>query len=190
MWLTTLAGQKVPSPFFQNHARSKALTVIAKHQCACGMPPCGGRAASLNRLKPQMSRTRPDQQLWKTPRGWGVTGHGAAGVLSLNAPHANYAAAGDEFANQDGDAAVCQLTHAHSKKIENHRQALELYFIYDNLARIHSTLRRHCAHPLAPEPCAKDSSPDRSAARCAAVHGIMVLASRPISSAISRKVLP
>lgn len=108
------------------------------------MPPCGGRAASLNRLKPQMSRTRPYQQLWKTPRGWGVTGHGAAGVLSLNAPHANYAAAGDEFANQDGDAVVCQLTHAHSKKIENHRQALGRYFICDNLARIHSTLRRHC----------------------------------------------
>jgi hypothetical protein len=88
-----------------------------------------------------MSRTGHTQQRWKTPRGWGVTGHGAAEVLSPNAPHANYAAAGDEFADQDGDAAVYQLTHAHSKKIENHRQALALYFIYDNLARIHSTLR-------------------------------------------------
>jgi hypothetical protein len=33
------------------------------------------------------------------------------------------------------------LTHAHSKKIENHRHALALYFMYDNLARIHSTGR-------------------------------------------------
>jgi len=34
-----------------------------------------------------------------------------------------------------------RLTNAHSKKIENHRHALALYFLYYNFARIHSTLR-------------------------------------------------
>jgi len=34
-----------------------------------------------------------------------------------------------------------RLTNAHSKKIENHRYALALYFMYYNFARIHSTLR-------------------------------------------------
>ena len=34
-----------------------------------------------------------------------------------------------------------RLTNAHSKKVENHRHALALYFIYDNFAWIHSTLR-------------------------------------------------
>lgn len=34
-----------------------------------------------------------------------------------------------------------RLTNAHSKKIENHRHALALYFMYYNFARIHSTLR-------------------------------------------------
>lgn len=33
------------------------------------------------------------------------------------------------------------LTNAHSKKIENHRHALAIYFMYYNFARIHSTLR-------------------------------------------------
>lgn len=32
-------------------------------------------------------------------------------------------------------------TNAHSKKVENHRHALALYFMYYNFARIHSTLR-------------------------------------------------
>ena len=32
-------------------------------------------------------------------------------------------------------------TNAHSKKVENHRHALSLYFMYYNFARIHSTLR-------------------------------------------------
>ena len=34
-----------------------------------------------------------------------------------------------------------RLTNAHSKKFENHRHALALYFMYYNFARIHSTLR-------------------------------------------------
>ena len=34
-----------------------------------------------------------------------------------------------------------RLTHAHSKKIQNHRHALALYVMYYNFARIHSTLR-------------------------------------------------
>ena len=34
-----------------------------------------------------------------------------------------------------------RLTNAHSKKVENHRHALSLYFMYYNFARIHSTLR-------------------------------------------------
>jgi len=34
-----------------------------------------------------------------------------------------------------------RLTNAHSKKIENHRRALAIYFMYYNFARIHSTLR-------------------------------------------------
>lgn len=34
-----------------------------------------------------------------------------------------------------------RLTNAHSKKIENHRHALALYFMYYNFARIHSSLR-------------------------------------------------
>ena len=34
-----------------------------------------------------------------------------------------------------------RLTNAHSKKVENHRHALALYFMYYNFARIHSTLR-------------------------------------------------
>lgn len=34
-----------------------------------------------------------------------------------------------------------RLTNAHSKKIENHRHALALYFMYYNFARIHQTLR-------------------------------------------------
>lgn len=34
-----------------------------------------------------------------------------------------------------------RLTNAHSKKIENHRHALAMYFMYYNFARIHSTLR-------------------------------------------------
>lgn len=34
-----------------------------------------------------------------------------------------------------------RLTNAHSKKIENHRHALALYFMFYNFARIHSTLR-------------------------------------------------
>lgn len=34
-----------------------------------------------------------------------------------------------------------RLTNAHSKKIENHRHALAIYFVYYNFARIHSTLR-------------------------------------------------
>lgn len=34
-----------------------------------------------------------------------------------------------------------RLTNAHSKKIENHKHALALYFMYYNFARIHSTLR-------------------------------------------------
>lgn len=33
-----------------------------------------------------------------------------------------------------------RLTNAHSKKIENHRHTLALYFTYYNFARIHSTL--------------------------------------------------
>ncbi len=34
-----------------------------------------------------------------------------------------------------------RLTNAHSKKVENQRHALSLYFRYYNFARIHSTLR-------------------------------------------------
>lgn len=34
-----------------------------------------------------------------------------------------------------------RLTNAHSKKVENQRHALALYFMYCNFARIHSTLR-------------------------------------------------
>jgi len=34
-----------------------------------------------------------------------------------------------------------RLTNAHSKKVENHRHALALYFMYYNFARIRSTLR-------------------------------------------------
>lgn len=34
-----------------------------------------------------------------------------------------------------------RLTNAHSKKVDNHRHALSLYFMYYNFARIHSTLR-------------------------------------------------
>jgi hypothetical protein len=34
-----------------------------------------------------------------------------------------------------------RLTNAHSKKIENHRHALALYFMFYNFARIHLTLR-------------------------------------------------
>lgn len=34
-----------------------------------------------------------------------------------------------------------RLTNAHSKKVENHRHALALYFMFYNFARIHSTLR-------------------------------------------------
>ena len=34
-----------------------------------------------------------------------------------------------------------RLTNAHSKKIENHRHALPIYFMYYNFARIHSSLR-------------------------------------------------
>jgi hypothetical protein len=34
-----------------------------------------------------------------------------------------------------------RLTNAHSKKIENHRHALAIYFMYYNFARIHSSLR-------------------------------------------------
>lgn len=34
-----------------------------------------------------------------------------------------------------------RLTNAHSKKIENHRHALALYFMFYNFARIHQTLR-------------------------------------------------
>ena len=34
-----------------------------------------------------------------------------------------------------------RLTNAHSKKLENHRHTLSLYFMYYNFARIHSTLR-------------------------------------------------
>jgi hypothetical protein len=34
-----------------------------------------------------------------------------------------------------------RLTNAHSKKIENHKHALALYFMFYNFARIHSTLR-------------------------------------------------
>ena len=34
-----------------------------------------------------------------------------------------------------------RLTNAHSKKVENHRHALALYFMYDNFAWIHSILR-------------------------------------------------
>jgi hypothetical protein len=34
-----------------------------------------------------------------------------------------------------------RLTTAHSKKVENHRHALALYFMYYNFTRIHSTLR-------------------------------------------------
>lgn len=34
-----------------------------------------------------------------------------------------------------------RLTNAHSKKVENHRHALALYFMYYNFSRIHSTLR-------------------------------------------------
>lgn len=34
-----------------------------------------------------------------------------------------------------------RLTNAHSKKVENHRHALAIYFMYYNFARIHQTLR-------------------------------------------------
>jgi len=34
-----------------------------------------------------------------------------------------------------------RLTNAFSKKRENHEHALALYFMYDNFARIHQTLR-------------------------------------------------
>ena len=34
-----------------------------------------------------------------------------------------------------------RLTNAHSKKVENHKHALSLYFMYYNFARIHSSLR-------------------------------------------------
>lgn len=34
-----------------------------------------------------------------------------------------------------------RLTNAHSKKVDNHRHALALYFMYYNFARIHSSLR-------------------------------------------------
>ncbi|MGH7259382.1 MAG: IS1 family transposase [Nitrospiraceae bacterium] len=34
-----------------------------------------------------------------------------------------------------------RLTNAHSKKVENHRHALSLYFMYYNFARVHQTLR-------------------------------------------------
>jgi hypothetical protein len=34
-----------------------------------------------------------------------------------------------------------RLTNAHSKKVENHRHARALYFMYYNFARIHSSLR-------------------------------------------------
>jgi aromatic ring-cleaving dioxygenase len=34
-----------------------------------------------------------------------------------------------------------RLTNAHSKKVENHRHAMALYFMFCNFARIHQTLR-------------------------------------------------
>ena len=34
-----------------------------------------------------------------------------------------------------------RLTNAHSKKIENHRHAVALHFMYYNFCRIHSSLR-------------------------------------------------
>ena len=34
-----------------------------------------------------------------------------------------------------------RLTNPHSKKIENHRHALAIYFMYYDFARIHSSLR-------------------------------------------------
>jgi hypothetical protein len=34
-----------------------------------------------------------------------------------------------------------RLTNAHSKKVENHRHALNVYFMYYNFARIHPTIR-------------------------------------------------
>lgn len=34
-----------------------------------------------------------------------------------------------------------RLTNAHSKKIENHRRAVAIHFMYYNFCRIHSTLR-------------------------------------------------
>jgi hypothetical protein len=34
-----------------------------------------------------------------------------------------------------------RLTNAHSKKVENHKHALALYFMYYNFCRIHQTLR-------------------------------------------------
>jgi hypothetical protein len=40
-----------------------------------------------------------------------------------------------------GKRRFTRLTNSHSKKIENHRHALALYFMYYNFARIHQTLR-------------------------------------------------
>jgi len=40
-----------------------------------------------------------------------------------------------------GMRSFTRLTNAHSKKVENHRHALALYFMYYNFARIHSALR-------------------------------------------------
>jgi hypothetical protein len=34
-----------------------------------------------------------------------------------------------------------RLTNAHSKKVENHRHALALYFMFYNFCRVHQTLR-------------------------------------------------
>lgn len=34
-----------------------------------------------------------------------------------------------------------RLTNGHSKKVENHRHALAVFFMYYNFARIHQTLR-------------------------------------------------
>ena len=56
-------------------------------------------------------------------------------------PHLNQLCRANDLTDADGYEALYEIDECPLQEVKNHRHALSLYFMHDNVARIHSTLR-------------------------------------------------